>query len=127
MDDSDFLNLYSEGVLNSVHSHLSPSRNNNLSELERDINPNPRETNNIESIRDELMQSLLVDQREQINFLKDEILFLREESRQKSKYIELLYRSNKKDSTPEENQNTENENEINNETDLSLLVNSLKY
>ena len=44
----------------------------------------------------------------------------------KSKYIELLYRSNKKDITPEENQNTENENEINNETDLSLLVNSLK-
>ena len=82
MDDSDFLNLYSEGLLNSVHSHLSSSRNNNLSELQRDINPNPRKKNNIESIKDELMQSLLVDQRVQINFLKDEILFLREESRQ---------------------------------------------
>ena len=126
MDDSDLMNLYPQR-LHSIHSEVSSSGSNDLSVLERDINQIP-DKDNIDNLKNEIMHSLNVDQREQINFLKDEILFLREESRQKNKYIEMLYkdRSKKCDSTStEEEDDIEHEDQINSETDLSSLMNSL--
>ena len=106
MDDSDSMNLYPHR-LHSIHSEFSSSGSNDLSVLERECDQAPQP---------------------QKNFLKDEFLFLREESRQKNKYIEMLYkdRSKKCDSTStEEEDDIEHEDQINSETDLSSLMNSL--
>ena len=89
MDESYSININSsDSLLNSTHIDKSIS---DLSKLEREINQlQSHNTQPYINIKDELLNSIIEDQREQIIFLKYEIRFLRDECKEKRKYIEML-------------------------------------
>ena len=89
MDESYSININSsDPLLNSTHIDKSIS---DLSKLEREINQlQSHNTQPYSNIKDELLNSIIEDQREQIIFLKDEIRFLRDECKANRKYIRML-------------------------------------
>ena len=71
-------------------SETSISNSSNLSILEREINELHTRKDAGLNIKDEIYHQLLEDQKEQIKFLKEEVLFLRDECKDKAIYIQFL-------------------------------------
>ena len=74
----------------SDQSILSSSNSSsNLSALEKELKRSTS-NNDANSLKDEIYQALIEDQKEQLLFLKEEIIFLRQECTDKGKYITHL-------------------------------------
>ena len=72
------------------NSETTISNSSNLSILEREINELHTRKDAGLNIKDEIYHQLLEDQKEQIQFLKEEVLFLRDECKDKAIYIQFL-------------------------------------